>query len=166
MGLPVLSLMIQSPVEFGPWMDLADLILDLMLALAIRGYLILILVGFMIYVTGLSDGLGKTLIVAGVIIYVAGPYLLNIFADIVGTGPVTLENATSAWLGLIGMTDVEFVQLLVTIGDIIAAVCILAGAIMYFTPLSGDLKTRGQSLIVRALLFAPVLAFFHVAPWI
>lgn len=166
MDLPVLSLMIQSPVEFGPWMDIAGLILDLMLALAIRGYLILILVGFMVYVTGLSDGLGKTLIVGGVIIYVAGPYLLNFFAGIIGTGPVTLENATSAWLNLIGMTDVEFVQILVTVGDIIAAVCILAGAIMYFTPLSGDLKTRGQSLIVRALLFAPVLAFFHVAPWI
>ena len=95
-----------------------------------------------------------------------GPYVLDIFAGIIGTGPINLESATSAWLSLIGMTDADLVYLLVTIGDIIAAVCILSGAIMYFTPLSGDLKSRGQSLIVRALLFAPILAFFHVAPWI
>jgi hypothetical protein len=166
---PVLSLMVQSPFEiptYGPWMDIAGLMLNLLLALFIRGYLLLVLVGFMIYVTGLSDGLGKTLVVAGVAIYILGPFVLDIFAGVIGTGPITLETATSAWLSLIGMTDTELVFLLVTIGDIVAAVCILSGAIMYFTPLSGDLKSRGQSLVVRALLFAPILAFFHVAPWI
>jgi hypothetical protein len=147
-------------------MDLAGLILNVLLALIIRGYLMLVLVGFMIYVTGLSDGLGKILVVGGVVIYIAGPIVLDLFAGVVGAGPISLEGATSAWLGLIGMTDADLVYLLVTIGDIVAAVCILAGAIMYFTPLSGDLKSRGQSLIVRALLFAPILAFFHVAPWI
>ncbi len=169
MTLLILSLMVQSPFEipiYGPWMDLAGLMLNVLFALIIRGYLMLVLVGFMIYVTGLSDGLGKLLVAAGVVIYILGPLILNLFAGIIGTGPISLESATSAWLGLIGMTDAELVYLLVTIGDIVAAVCLLSGAIMYFTPLSGDLKSRGQSLIVRALLFAPILAFFHVAPWL
>ncbi|MFX1263415.1 MAG: hypothetical protein ACFFAZ_15145 [Promethearchaeota archaeon] len=169
MVLPILSLMVPSPFEiptYGPWMDIAGLMLNMLLALFIRGYLLLVLVGFMIYVTGLSDGLGKILVVAGVAIYIFGPFILDVFAGIIGAGPVTLETATSAWLSLIGMTDAELVFLLVTIGDIVAAVCILSGAIMYFTPLSGNLKSRGQSLMIRALLFAPILAFFHVAPWI
>ena len=166
---PIIALMVQSPFEiptYGPWMDLAGLMLNVLLALVIRGYLMLVLLGFMIYVTGLSDGLGKTLVIMGVAIYILGPYVLDIFAGIIGTEPINLDSATSAWLSLIGMTDAELVFLLVTIGDIVAAVCILSGAIMYFTPLSGDLKGRGQSLIVRALLFAPILAFFHIAPWI
>jgi hypothetical protein len=166
---PILTMMVQSPFEiptYGPWMDLTGLMLNVLFALVIRGYLLLVLVGFMIYVTGLSDGLGKTLVIMGVAIYILGPFVLDIFAGILGTGPISLEGATSAWLSLIGMTDAELVFLLVTIGDIVAAVCILSGAIMYFTPLSGDLKSRGQSLIVRALLFAPILTFFHVAPWI
>jgi hypothetical protein len=137
-----------------------------MMALAIRGYLILVLVGFMVYVTGLSDGLGKGLVGFGVVIYVVGPLLLNFFAGVVGVETVTLEGATSAWLSLIGMTDAEIVGLLVLLGDMVAATCVLVGAILYFTPSANDLKSRGQSLMVRALMFAPVLAFFHIAPWI
>jgi hypothetical protein len=102
----------------------------------------------------------------GIVIYIVGPFLLNFFAGVVGVEVVTLEGATTAWLSLIGMTDAEIVSLIVLIGDMVAAVCILAGAILYFTPSSNDLKSRGQSLIVRALMFAPVLAFFHIASWI
>ncbi|MFX0046286.1 MAG: hypothetical protein ACFE8Z_10605, partial [Candidatus Hermodarchaeota archaeon] len=85
---------------------------------------------------------------------------------IAGVDPLTLEGAKVAWLDVIGMTDAEFIHTLVTIGDIIVAVAILAGAILYFTPLAGDLKSRGQSLIVRAILLAPVLGFFHVTAWL
>ena len=31
---------------------------------------------------------------------------------------------------------------------------------------SSDLKTRGHSLIVRGLMFAPILAFMYFVPWI
>ena len=155
-----------DPTVPSPFLGILDLILNVMMALAIRGYLILVLVGFMIYVTGLSDGLGKLLVGTGVVIYVAGPLLLNFFAGVVGVETVTLEGATSAWLTLIGMTDVEIVSLLVLLGDMVAATCVLAGAILYFTPSANDLKSRGQSLMVRAIMFAPILAFFHIAPWI
>lgn len=155
-----------DPTVPSPFLDILDLFLNVMMALAIRGYLILVLVGFMIYVTGLSDGLGKILVGAGAVIYVAGPLLLNFFAGVVGVEAVTLEGATTAWLSLVGMTDVEIVSLLVLLGDMIAAICALVGAILYFTPSANDLKSRGQSLMVRALIFAPILAFFHIAPWI
>ncbi|MFX1367593.1 MAG: hypothetical protein ACFFAY_03240, partial [Promethearchaeota archaeon] len=67
---------------------------------------------------------------------------------------------------LIGMTDAEIVSLLVLLGDMLAATCVLVGAILYFTPSANDLKSRGQSLIVRAIMFAPILAFFHITPWL
>ncbi|MFX1602842.1 MAG: hypothetical protein ACFFCK_05100 [Promethearchaeota archaeon] len=168
-GLTVGLLILQNPFEFpsfGPLLELADLILNLALAFVLRGYLVFVLVGFMVYVTGLSDGLAKGLIVAGVVLYIAGPPLLDYFVDIAGVDPLTLEGAKVAWLDVIGMTDAEFIHTLVTIGDIIVAVAILAGAILYFTPLAGDLKSRGQSLIVRAILLAPVLGFFHVTAWL
>ena len=147
-----------DPTVSSPFLDILDLILNVMMALAIRGYLILVLVGFMIYVTGLSDGLGKILVGAGVVIYIAGPLLLNFFAEVVGVETVTLQGATSAWLSLIGMTDTEIVSLLVLLGDMVAATCALVGPILYFTPSANDLKSRGQSLMVRAIMFAPILA--------
>ncbi|MFQ5831462.1 MAG: hypothetical protein ACE5H4_02035 [Candidatus Thorarchaeota archaeon] len=169
MVVSMVPLILQTPFDipaFPPWMEAADLILNVFFALVIRGYLILVLVGFMIYVTGLSDGLAKTLVVFGVAMYIAGPYLLGILADLAGVTPPTLEDATGAWFGLFGMTDAELIDVLVTLGDIIVAVAILAGAIMYFTPLAGDLKTKGQSLVVRGLLLIPILSFFHIAAWL
>ncbi|MHA2377704.1 MAG: hypothetical protein ACXADS_00305 [Candidatus Thorarchaeota archaeon] len=162
-------LILQSPFDipsFPPLLEIADLILNLMLALVIRGYLVFVLVGFMIYVTGLSDGLAKYLIGTGVVLYIAGPTLLDYFVHIVGVEPLTLEGATLVWLDIIGMTDAEFIHVLITLGDIIVAVAILAGAILYFTPLAGDMKSKGQSLIVRAILLTPVLGFFHMTAWL
>ncbi|MCK4740088.1 MAG: hypothetical protein KAT22_00970, partial [Candidatus Thorarchaeota archaeon] len=80
--------------------------------------------------------------------------------------PITLESATYAWLSLIGMADTELFAIIVFLGDALMALCILIGAILYFTPTSNDLKKRGQSLIVRALILAPVLVFFHLSPWL
>ncbi|MFW9800845.1 MAG: hypothetical protein ACFFD9_10440 [Candidatus Thorarchaeota archaeon] len=165
----MVPLMTQTPFDipaFPPWLEAIDLILNVFFALVVRGYLVLVLVGFIIYVTGLSDGLAKTMVLFGVASYVAGPYLLGLLADIAGVPQPTLEDATVAWLGLLGMTDAELIDVLVTLGDIIVAIAILAGAIMYFTPLAGDLKTKGQSLIVRGLLLLPILGFFHVAAWL
>ncbi|NHI83502.1 MAG: hypothetical protein EAX81_04300 [Candidatus Thorarchaeota archaeon] len=155
-----------DPTFPAPFVDLLEMALNIMLAFIIRGYLIIVLVGFIVYVTGASDGLGKTLIAMGVVIYIIGPIILDLFASIVGLETVTIESATSTWLSFIGMTDTEVIGITVLIGDMIAAICFLAGAILYFTPLSNDLKSRGHSLIIRALMFAPVLAFFHIAPWI
>nr|KXH77546.1 MAG: hypothetical protein AM324_00210 [Candidatus Thorarchaeota archaeon SMTZ1-83] len=168
-GLTVCLLILQNPFEFPSFdsiIEMADLILNLALAFAIRGYLVFVLVGFMVYVTGLSDGLAKGLVVAGVALYIVGPPVLDYFVDIVGVDPLTFEGAKIAWLEYIGMTDAEFIHTLVTIGDVIVAVAILAGAILYFTPLAGDLKSKGQSLIVRAILLTPVLGFFHVTAWL
>ena len=168
-GLTVGLLILQNPFEFPSFdsiIEMAGLILNLALALAIRGYLVFVLLGFMVYVTGVSDGLAKGLVVAGVVLYIVGPPVLDYFVDIVGVDPLTFEGAKIAWLEFIGMTDAEFIHTLVTIGDVIVAVAILAGAILYFTPLAGDLKSKGQSLIVRAILLTPVLGFFHVTSWL
>ncbi|MFX0107286.1 MAG: hypothetical protein ACFE7R_03310 [Candidatus Hodarchaeota archaeon] len=152
--------------QYPPFLDGAKAVLELMLALIIRGYLVFVLIGFMIYVTGVSDGLGKAFVALGVIIYIGGPFLLELFGGVLGLELPTLEAATSRWLRTIGMTDSELVGILVLLGDMVAAIAILAGAILYFTPSPNDLKERGYSLIVRALMFTPVLVFFHIAPWI
>lgn len=168
-NLVLRSILIQIP--FDPalppsFLDMLDTALNVMLALIIRGYLIFVLVGFMIYVTGISDGLGKILVGMGIVLYVIGPILLDFFVSLIGLETITIEGATNTWLRLIGMTDAEVIALIVLIGDMVAVTCVLAGAILYFTPSSSDLKSRGQSLIVRALMFAPVLVFFHITPWI
>jgi hypothetical protein len=161
------ALLLQLPFDPSPeWLEALQNILSLGLALVIRGYLILVLVGFMVYATGLSDGLAKFLVGAGVVLYIGGPYLIGLAASLSGITGIDLNAATSAWFTYIGMTDAEFVELLVTLGDVLLATCALIGAILYFNPTSNDLEARGKSLMVRAVMFAPILVFFHITPWI
>jgi len=160
---------LQQPVFDGPftsWSDFISFVLNIMLALSIRGYLIFVLIGLMIYMTGLSDGLSKTLVLVGIALYLISPFILGVLVETAGVNPITLESATYAWLGLIGIADTELIAILIFLGDALMALCILIGAILYFTPTSNDLKKRGQSLIVRALILAPVLVFFHLSPWL
>ena len=169
MTIPHLSIaMLQLPLPntYLDWPDLMSDILNAFLAFTIRGYLVLILVGLMIYATGLSDGLAKGLVIGGIIIYFIGPFILDFVSGIIGINPPTIEQATMSWLAIFGMPDAEIIAFIVTIGDLVIAVCVLTGAILYFTPSSPDLHSRGQSLIVRGLILAPMLLFFHLAPWI
>lgn len=162
-------LMLQSPFDMPvpeTWFSTLGEILNALFALAIRGYLIFVLIGMMIYATGLSDGLAKSLVAAGIALFFGGPLIINLFAQISGVETITLESATSAWLHLLGMTDAEFISILVWLGDVIVAICLLAGAILYFTPSANDMTGKGRSLIVRALILTPILAFFHVAAWL
>lgn len=162
-------LLLQSPFDLQMpenWFRTISEILNVLFALAIRGYLIFVLVGMMIYATGLSDGLAKSLVALGIALYFGGPFLVNLFGQFSGIEAITLESATTAWLQLVGMTDAEIISLLVWLGDAVAAICLLTGAILYFTPTANDMTGKGKSLIVRALLLAPVLAFFHVAAWL
>jgi hypothetical protein len=164
----VIYLFLQVPFETGlpEWIETLGDIFKVLFALVIRGYLIFLLLGFMIYATGLNDGLSKALITLAVILYFIAPFLIELFAGYAGTEPITLENATRAWLETFGLTDSDFINLLVLTGECVAAVCVLIGAILYFTPSSNELKARGQSLIVRSLILAPILVFFHLAPWL
>jgi hypothetical protein len=151
----VFFILLQLPFEDSPiqsWFQTVELILNVLYALSVRGYLILVLVGFIIYASGVSDGLSKVLVAFGVVLYFVGPIILDLFA------------ATSAWLALFGLTDTALLAILVTTGGIVAAVCFLVGAILYFTPTSNDLKSRGYSLMVRASILVPILTFFHVTP--
>ena len=165
----LVPLLFQSPFDFqvpDAWFSTVYDILNVFFALAIRGYLILVLIGMMVYATGLSDGLAKVLVGFGIVLYFGGPFILNIFGQLSGVETVTIESATTTWLRVVGMTDTELISLLVWLGDAVAATCILVGAILYFTPNANDLTARGKSLIVRALILAPVLAFVHVAVWL
>jgi hypothetical protein len=165
---PVL-LLLQSPFEFQmpeTWFNALGEILNVFFALAIRGYLIFVLIGMMVYATRLSDGLAKSLVVLGILLYFAGPIIINLFGQFGGVGTITLEGATSAWLHFIGMTDAEIISLLVWLGDAVVAICLLVGAILYFTPNASDMTGKGKSLMIRALMLAPILAFFHVAAWL
>ena len=160
--------LLQNPFDVTPipeWLEAMEVILNLVYAFAINGYLILILIGFMVYATGLYDGLSKTLVILGIALYIAGPTIATSFASAAGIGVLTFESATATWYGLFGIYQAELVALLLILGDFVVATCIVVGAILYFTPTSGDLRSRGHSLIVRALIFAPILAFLHIAPW-
>ena len=167
--ISLVLLLLQSPFDLQlpeNWFITINQILNVLFALAIRGYLIFVLVGMIIYATGLSDGLAKSLVILGVALYFGGPFIVNLFGQFSGIEIITLESATTAWLHLVGMTDAELVSLLVWMGDAVAAICVLVGAILYFTPNANDMTARGKSLIVRALMLAPILAFFHVAAWL
>jgi hypothetical protein len=162
-------LLLQSPFDLQMpenWFSTISEILNVFFALAIRGYLIFLLVGMMIYATGLSDGLAKFLVGIGIVLYIGGPFIVNLFGQFSGVETITLESATTAWLHLVGMTDAELISLLVWLGDAVAAICLLVGAILYFTPNPSDMTGKGKSLMVRALMLAPILAFFHVAAWL
>lgn len=162
-------LLLQSPFDLQMpenWFNTIGEILNVLFALAIRGYLIFVLVGMMIYATGLSDGLAKSLVALGIALYFGGPLIVNLFGQFSGVETITLESATTAWLHLVGMTDAEIISLLVWLGDAVAAICLLVGAILYFTPNANDMTAKGKSLVVRALMLAPILAFFHVAAWL
>ncbi len=159
-------LLLQSPFDLQipeNWFVIVSDILNVFFALAIRGYLIFVLIGLMIFATGFSDGFSKGLVGFGIVLYFVGPYIVNLFGQFSGVEPVTIETATAVWLRVVGMTDGELITILVWLGDAIACICLLAGAILYFTPSANDFTSRGKSLMVRALMFAPVLALFHIA---
>jgi hypothetical protein len=120
----------------------------------------------MIYATGLNDGLSKALITMAIVLYFVAPFLIELFSGFAGTGPITLENATHAWLMTFGLSEGELVNLLITLGECVAAVCVLIGAILYFTPSSSEMKARGQSLMVRSLILAPILIFLQLTPYL
>jgi len=167
--LSLVLLLLQSPFDLqlpDAWFSTVYDILNVFFALAIRGYIIFVLIGMMVYATGLSDGLAKILVGFGVVLYFGGPFILNLFGQLSGVETITIESATTTWLSVVGMTDTELISLLVWLGDAVAAICILVGAILYFTPNANDLTGRGKSLMVRALMLAPVLAFAHVSIWL
>lgn len=162
-------LLLQSPFDMQipeNWFSTISEIFNVLFALAIRGYLIFVLLGMMIYATSLSDGLAKSLVILGIALYFGGPFIVNLFGQFSGVETITLESATTAWLHLVGMTDADIVTLLVWMGDAVTAICLLVGSILYFTPSANDMTGKGKSLIVRALMLAPILAFFHVAAWL
>ncbi len=152
-------------VEIPFWLEAIQNIVNVFLALTIRGYLILVLLGFMVFVTGLSDGLAKSLVSFGVFIYFFGPYITNMVAAIAGVENPSVSGAASSWVDLVGLSDSALIYILITLGNMTATIGLLAGSILYFVPSSNELKSRGQSLMVRALMFAPVLFFVSVTTW-
>ena len=132
-------------------MEGMDDIFNIFLAISIRGYLVLILVGLMVYATGTSDGTAKILVGGGIGLYFLGPFVLDILAGLAGVSPPNIEQATSAWLRVFGMTDADTIAIIVTIGDIILAVCVLVGAILYFTHSSSDFMSRRRKLLKLVL---------------
>lgn len=159
----------QLPFEYMPlpsWFDAVEIVLNLLYSLAARGYLLLILLGFMIYITGLGDDLSKTLVIIGIIIFFVGPQVIIMITSSIGISAISIESATVIWFDVFGLTDSELFGMLRAFASIEVALCVLSGAILYFTPSSSDLKSRGHSLIVRGLMFAPILAFLYFVPWI
>jgi hypothetical protein len=165
----VSMLMAQSPFGFALpdfWLPTLEQILTVFYAVAIRGYLIFILAGFIIYATTYVDGLGKFMVAAGFFLYFAGPLIVNVFAHATTIDLVTFEGATLAWTNLIGMADADIIYTIVWIGDAVGAICCLTGAVLYFTKAAGDLESKGRTLIIRSLILFAILSYFHITPFI
>jgi hypothetical protein len=162
-------LMAQSPFGFELpdfWLPALEEILTVLYALAIRGFLIFILVGFIVYTTTYVDGLGKFLVAAGVFLYFGGPILVNLLAQIATLEIISFDAATIAWTNLVGMPDADIIYTIVWIGDLVGAICLLTGAILHFTKTASDLEAKGKSLIIRSLILFAVLSYFHIAPFV
>ncbi|MHA1636479.1 MAG: hypothetical protein ACTSUO_08275 [Candidatus Thorarchaeota archaeon] len=162
-------MLFQLPFEIIPlpgWYDAIEIVMNLLYALAARGYLLLILLGFMVYITGLSDGLSKTLVIMGIALFFVGSQIVMMITGSTGIATISIESASATWFNVFGLADSELFAIIRAFASIEVAICVLSGAIMYFTPSSGDLKSRGHSLIVRGLIFAPILAFMYFVPWI
>ena len=151
--------------SFEAWQGIMENILNLFFVLSMKGYILLLVLGFMVYATTLGDSFAKTLVVLSVFFYFAGPLVVNMFANSAGLAIMSIDDATQIWVQTFGLTDAELLYVLLAIGDFVAAVVILVGAILYFNPSSSDLKSKGHSLIVRGLILLPVLAFVYLIPW-
>ncbi|MFW9845066.1 MAG: hypothetical protein ACFFEV_10855 [Candidatus Thorarchaeota archaeon] len=161
--------MAQSPFGFELpefWLPTMENILTVLYAVAIRGYLIFLLIGFIIYATTYADGLGKFMVAAGVFLFFVGPLIINGLAQLATLETISLESATLAWTNLVGMPDAEIIYPMVWIGDLVAAICLLTGAILYFTKTAGDMEIKGKSLIIRSLILFAILSYFHIAPFV
>lgn len=161
--------LVQSPFDSvfpEEWFVIMGHIYNALFALAIRGYLLLLLAGMIVFATGLNDTLSKILVAFGIFLYFGGPFIVNVLANASSIELVTMESATAVWLEIFGVTDAELVYIFVWLGEAVAGICCLTGAILYFTPSTRELKSRGQSLIVRSLILAPFLVFFHMAPYL
>jgi hypothetical protein len=162
-------LMAQIPPDFAlpsDFLGILSFLLNMFYALAIRGYLIFILIGFIVYTTTYGDGFGKFMVAVGLFLFFAGPLIANVFAYFTTVDLITTESATQTWLGFLGMSDADLIYTIVWIGDAVGAICCLTGAILYFTKTVNDLESKGKSLIVRSLMLFAILSFFHVAPYI
>ncbi len=162
-------MLFQLPFEsipFPGWFDAIEIVLNLLYALAARGYVILILLGFMVYITGLNDSLSKTLVIMGIALFLVGSQLIIMITASAGVSAISIESATATWFAVFGLADSELFAILRAFASVEVAICVLSGAILFFTPSSNDLKSRGHSLIVRGLIFAPILAFMYYVPWI
>ncbi|MGV9169089.1 MAG: hypothetical protein ACOC38_04010 [Promethearchaeia archaeon] len=161
--------LLQFPFDFDPptqWFEIMNRLLNLILALSTRGFLLFVLLGLMIFATGLSDALSKSLVCFGIGSYFTGPYVVDAIADFCNVTPATQHDAESVWYNTLGLTYLQLVSLLMIFVEIIAAIAILTGAILYFTPSSPDLKSKGHSLLIRGFMIASILAFIHAVPWI
>ena len=147
-------------------MDTFEQILTVLYAVAIRGYLIFLLIGLIVYTTTYVDGLGKFMVGASLFLYFAGPIIINSLAQLATLEQVSFENATMAWTNLVGMPDADIIYTMLWIGDLVGAICLLTGAILYFTKTSSDLEIKGKSLIIRSLILFAILSYFHLAPFI
>jgi hypothetical protein len=148
-------------IALPSYLDMLDKALHALYALSVRGYIVFILAGMMIYATSLGDGTAKGLIIGGIALYFLGPFVVTYMMNVAGLGPIDTEKAEVVWRGLFGIGDLDILALSLMIGDALVAVLLLAGAILYFTPSSKDLKNKGQSIITRSLVLSPVLVFFH-----
>ncbi len=159
-----ISVPLQLPITdpFENWLHTMSGILNVAYAFSIRGYIMLIIIGMTLYVTGLNDLFSKFLVVGGTVISIIGPPLVLYIGSIARVEGITAENADMAWAFFLSFSDMEILRIIFILCSLVVSLCMLVGSILYFTPSSPELKTRGHSLIVRTFICVAVFLFLHM----
>ncbi len=161
-------LLLQMPTfDQGPLQDLLDSFgsgLQTIYIFVVRLYFIFVVLGFIIYATTLHDSVAKILVSFGIIAFFIGPVFVGLLTES-PMAVIMLADGDVMLMDLIGMTDGDLMFLMLAFGDLVAAICILTGLIMYFTQPSREMIDRGRTLIVRSLILLVVIGFFYTLPF-
>ncbi len=153
-----------TPLPSFNGVDTVYNILVVAYVLCVRFYYVFLVIGLVVYASTLSDSAAKGSIIIGIVFYVLG----NILGTIVDVENIALLLANVDFIPaqLLKLSDVETLPLVYAFGSAICAICVLVGAITYFTHLSPEMERTGKRLIVRSLIVLTIFVSLSAVIWL
>ena len=126
------------------------------LSFVVRYSFVLIIIGFILITTTLSDALGKTSIAFGLVGLLIKIFLVDYLNHLVGY--LDLMAISRTFLEAIGISDIFVIDFILKIANATWAFAMVIGFILYFIDFgNSDVKKRGYKLIVRGIILFIVL---------
>ncbi len=161
-------LQVPPPIDMGPLQSLLDTVSEALRFLYVfitRWYFIFVVLGFIVYATTLYDSTAKVMVSFGIIAFFIGPFMAGLIAGM-PLGSTVVADGNVMMMDVFGMTDGDLMFLLLSFADLVAATCILIGAIMHFTQPSHDMIERGKSLMTRGIILLFVCVIMYAQPFL